>query len=104
MLRLDYFTHRRPVGPRLSRLAVAVFVFPLFELVLWAPMFPLIKRYGPVGLPNLLMVGIAATSLLAAIVAVVRILASMDTLRGEGLAIAGMIASSVVCLIALMSL
>ena len=102
---LDYFSHRPEKGPRISRLAIAVMVFSLLQGVLiLGPIGAFIRDHVCDSLQTAAILAIPAGSVVASIVALLRIISSMDRLRGEGFAITGIVASIVlVVLIATVS-
>lgn len=103
---LDYYTAATPAHddqPRLSKLAIIAFTTSLITaLLMCGPILPFIRNVIPNGLQWLALVSIPISTLMLSITAIVRILRSLDTLRGEGIAIAGMVTSIVTGLIVLM--
>jgi hypothetical protein len=101
---LDYYTAARPqTAPRLSKLAIAAITVSLVEAtLLCGPVLPFIRNTFPASLQTLAILSIPIATLLLSVVALLRILFSLDKLRGEGLAITGIVASIVMGLIVLM--
>lgn len=103
---LDYYTTAVPTQekrPRLSKLAISAFTVSIVSaLLMCGPILPFIRNVVPNGLQWLALVSIPALTLLLSITALVRILRSLDDLRGEGIAIAGMVTSMVTGLVVLM--
>jgi len=103
---LDYYTAAAPARdeqPRLSKLAIVAFTTSIvFALLMCGPILPFIRQVIPAGLQWLALVSIPSATLLLSITALVRILRSLDDLRGEGIAIAGMVTSIVTGLIVVM--
>ena len=101
---LDYFTSTLPVRtPRLSKLAITAITVSLVEAtLLCGPVLPFIRRTFPPSLQALAILSVPVASLLLSVIALLRILFSLDKLRGEGLAITGIVTSIVMGLIVLM--
>jgi hypothetical protein len=102
---LDYYTiapaHDAP--PRLSRLAVAALTVSLVSgLLMCGPILPFIRRNLPDELQALVLMSIPIVTLTLNVIALLRILNALDELKGEGIAIAGMVTSIVTGLIVLM--
>ena len=95
--RVPVARHSLEDGPRLSKLAVAGLVFALFATLqlcgcqLFAMPFRIAFRYTPMWLP--------LAALVVNVVALARILRAMDELRGEGLAISGIVVSFLTCVV-----
>ncbi|CAN5645182.1 hypothetical protein BH09PLA1_BH09PLA1_17910 [soil metagenome] len=101
--RLDYYAAapQRP-APRLSKLAIIAITASLVEaMLLCGPVLPFIRRTFPASLQTLAIFSMPIGTLLISVIALLRIIFSLDTLRGEGLAITGIVASMVVGLIVL---
>ena len=81
--------------PRLSKLAVFALVVSFFTLVqsCGCPLAWWVQRFVPPHLHRYVIVGVPVSSFLLSCVALGRILCAMDKLRGEGLAITGIIVS-----------
>ena len=102
---LDYYTiapaHDAP--PRLSKLAIGSLTVSLISgLALCGPVLPFIRRNVPPELQSLVLVSIPIFTLALSVLALLRILNALDELKGEGIAIAGMVTSIVTGLIVLM--
>jgi len=70
--------------------------------LLCGPVLPFIRRTFQPSLQALAILSIPIASLLLSVIALLRILFSLDKLRGEGLAITGIVVSIVMGLIVLM--
>jgi hypothetical protein len=101
---LDYYAPRpppppqqRPREPRLSKLAVASIVLSLGQ----ACSCPVIYRLGYAAKlpPIFIATALPLLSFIVSCIALFRILRRMEVLRGEGLAITGIIASFILCLL-----
>jgi hypothetical protein len=102
---LDYYTavpaHDDP--PRLSKLAIAAFTVSLVSgLMMCGPTLVLIGWYVPRAFHALALISVPVFTLALSLIALLRILNSLDELKGEGIAIAGMVTSIVTGLIVLM--
>lgn len=101
---LEYYTAAPPQAvPRLSKLAITAITVALVEAtLLCGPVLPFIRRTFPASLQTLAIFSIPVATLLLSVIALLRILFSLDRLRGEGLAITGIVVSIVIGLIVLM--
>ena len=102
---LDYYTaqpaHDHP--PRLSKLAISAFTVSLVSaLLMCGPILPVIRQSVPIQFQVLVLISIPVITLTLSIVALLRILNALDELKGEGIAIAGMVTSIVTGLVVLM--
>jgi hypothetical protein len=96
--RVDPTEERRE--PRLSRLAVSSIVLAFFSLVPMCGCPPLVWMFRSVH-PSyrwMVLIALPVASFVLSCVALVRIVRAMDQLRGEGLAITGIVVSFLICL------
>jgi hypothetical protein len=103
---LDYYTAHPPTRefhPRISKLAISSFTFSLITgMLMCGPIPPMVERMFSNAVEPFALLSIPTAGLLLSVTALLRILNALDELKGEGIAIAGMITSIVTGLIVVM--